>query len=129
MASVSGQDLINVMNLPATFTVTHAEYVLDLAIDTLNLYGANLSNMNGSNPAGSKTVDLTSKQRGAVFHAARAIYYAFFKEIEAVAVGELSVSVTDLASNPVVLKTIKEAAKRLEAKDSGIPFVVAHADS
>lgn len=128
MTSVSGQDFINVMDLPAEFTKTHAEYVLDLAIDTLNLFGATLPNMNGGD-AGSKTVDLTSKQRGAVFYAARAIYYAFFKEIEATALADIAVSVTDLASNPEVLKTIKEAAKRLEAKDSGIAFVVAHADS
>ena len=128
MASVKASDWKNVMNLTDKPTDTQAEYILDLAIDTLNLFGATLSNMTGETP-GSKTVTLTSKQRGAVFHAARAIYYGFFKEIKVASTGGVTVSVTDLVSNPEVVKTIKEAAKRLEAKDTGIPFVVAHADS
>lgn len=121
MVSVKASDWKNVMNLDTEISDTKAEYVLDLAIDTLNIYGASLSNMTGAT-AGSKTVTLTSKQRGAVFQAARVIYYGFFKEIESAGVGPLTVTTTDLASNPALIALIKEIAKRL----ASVPFVVAH---
>jgi len=130
MVSVSATDLRTVMNLPDTITDTIIETILDLAVDTLNLFGAELSNMTGAE--GSKTVTLTSKEKGAVFIAARAIKYGFYDPIAGGAVESLSVSVSDLASNSVVMNTIKEAAQKLkevEQKKSGIPFIVGEASS
>jgi len=77
---------------------------------------------------GSKTVTLTSKEKGAVFIAARAIKYGFYNPIAGGAIEGLSVSVSDLVSNPQVMNTIKQAAARLQQK-SGIPFIVAEASS
>ena len=121
MTEVKASDWKQVMNLDTKPTDTQAEYILDLAIDTLNLFGASLSNMSGTE--GSKTVELTSKQRGSVFHAARAIYFGFFKEIKTATIAGVAITVSDLVSNPEVVKLIKEAARRLEAK-TAIPFGV-----
>lgn len=123
MASVTGQDFINIMNTPDTFTVTHAEYVIDLAIDLLNIYDADLDNMAGA--AGSKTVTLTSKQRGAVFVVARAVYHSFYKTIASVGVGGLTISVSDIMSNSVVMTVIQDVANRLcNDNYTRIPFIV-----
>jgi len=119
---VSATDWKNVMNLP-DLTSIDAEYILDLAIDCLNLYGANISNMAGDTP-GSKTVTLTSKEKAAVFIVARAIYYGFYREVTTASVAGLAVGPADLMSNPQVLQIIREAAKRLEQHE-GVPFTVA----
>ena len=111
MASVTATDFINVMNI--TDSATNMEPVLDLAIDTLNLYGAaSISNMSGD--AGSKTVSLTSKQRGAVFHLARMIYYDFFKGINRANVGPVTVTASELLTNPAYISAIKVIARRLK---------------
>lgn len=75
MVSVAYSDLHNVLNLTVSdITAVKTEALLDQAIDLLNLYAnQSISNMAGS--GGSKTVTLTSKQRGAVFEVAKAIYY------------------------------------------------------
>lgn len=122
MVSVSATDLDAVMNLEGKITNANLENILDLAIDTLNLFGAELSNMSGSE--GSKTVTLTSKEKGAVFIAARAVKHGFYDSIGNAMIDGLSISVTDLASNTEVMNTIRQAAQRLQQK-SGIPFVVA----
>lgn len=128
MASVTGQDLINAMNLPSTVTATKAEYILDLAIDLLNVFDADLSNMSGS--AGSKTVTLTSKQRGGVFAFARIVYYSFHRRIENLSISGVSLSVADLMSNPTVMQMAEKIALRLQIDDyTRIPFVVAEAES
>ncbi len=130
MVGVSASDLDAIMNLGGAISDTNLEQIIDLAIDTLNLFGAELPNMSGE--AGSKIVTLTSKEKAAVFIAARAIKYGFYYSIGNVVVEGLSVSVSDLASNPVVMNTIKEAAQKLkevEQKKSGIPFIVAKASS
>jgi hypothetical protein len=95
----------------STITATNAEYILDLAIDLLNLQGADLPNMGGS--AGSKSVSLESSQKAAVFIAARAIYYGFYKGITNVAASPFNVTTNDLMSNPQVLDSIKTAARQL----------------
>jgi len=113
MASVNAQDFINVMNI--SDSTTNIEYVLDLAIDTLNLYGAeSIDNMAGGPP---KTVTLTSKQRGGVFHLARVIYHEFFKGRETVAVGGMTVTAIELLVNPTVTSAVEKIAKKLSTVD------------
>lgn len=75
MVSVSYSDLHNLLNLSVgDISAAKTEALLDQAIDLLNLYAnQSLSNMSGD--AGSKTVTLTSKQRGAVLEVAKAVYY------------------------------------------------------
>ena len=126
MASVKASDWKNVMNLIDKPTDTQAEYILDLAINCLNAFGASLSNMAGDTP-GSKTVTLTSKEEGIVFIAANHVYHGFFKRKQSVGVGGVSITVNDVMVNSVVWQIIEKLAKRLEAKKA-IPFVVAHAD-
>jgi len=126
MVSVSAVDLDTILNLSSAVDAENLEAILDLAIDNLNLYGAAISNMTGD--AGEKTVTVTNKEKAAIFIASRAIYHGFYKEISTATVGGLAVSNTDLMSNPEVLKTIKEAAHRLEQHE-GVPFVVGEAES
>jgi len=111
MTSVSASDFDGVMNLGGQVSDTNIERILDLAIDTLNLFGADLSNMSGT--AGSKTVGLESNEKAAVFIVARAVYYSFYKDIEPAAVQGLSLGTADLLSNSTVLNVVKEAARRL----------------
>ena len=132
---VTAQDFINVMHI--TDTPTQMEYVLDLAIDSLNICGTNLSNMSGE--AGSKTVTLTSKQRGGVFQVAHKIYYTFWKPAgtgggtsEAWSVGGLSGSATtttDIMSNPEVWGLVESIGAKLASTSEGIAFIVAEDSS
>lgn len=127
MANVTADDWKNVMNL-TEMDDKDAEYILDMAIDLLNIYDVELSNMSGT--VGSKMVSLTSKQRGGVFLVARAIYYSMYKTIETASVGTLSVSATDLLSNPTVVENLEKVADLLQADtEEGIPFIVAHDES
>jgi len=88
------------------------ETVIDQAIDELNLEGnLDLPNMGGT--AGSKTVSLESRERGAIQRVARAIYYSFYKGIETSSVANLTVSSPDLVSDPNVQRAVREAARRL----------------
>lgn len=121
MTDVSASDWRNVMNLPA-LSDEDAEYILDLSIDALNIYGASLSNMTGD--AGSKTVSLTSQQRGGVFMVARAVYYSFFRGIENVVIQSQSVTTIDLFSNQATLNLIREVADKLAASSVGVAFQV-----
>jgi len=112
----TGTDFTNVMNL--SLTATQAEYILDQAINELNVEGAGLSNMAGE--AGSKTVTLTSKQQGAVFAVARAVYNSYWLEIGTRSLAGVSDSAPDLRSNPVVDHMIKRYGRML----ASIPFKV-----
>jgi len=126
MVSISAVDLDTILNLSSAVDAENLEAILDLAIDNLNLYGAAITNMTGD--AGEKTVTVTSKEKAAIFIASRAIYHGFYDRITNATVGGLAVSNTDLMSNPEVLKTIKEAAHRLE-QHAGVPFIVGEATS
>jgi hypothetical protein len=112
MVSLTAADLDAIMNLAGAVSDENLERIIDLAIDCINLYSnADLPNMSGT--AGNKTVGLDSNQKAAVFIAARAIYYSFYKGIESSTIGGLSVSTPDLMSNATVLEAVKEAARRL----------------
>lgn len=115
MVSITGA-LFNALINDAGISDTNAEYILDQAIDLLNLYGnVDLPNMSGS--AGNKTLSVESKQRGAIYLVARAVYYAFFKGIETSTAGGLTVATPDLLADPTVVQTVKEAARRLVEVD------------
>lgn len=111
MPTVQASDLDAILHLSSGVQDQDLEAIIDLAIDALNLYGADLPNMSGS--AGSKSVGLESKEKGAVFIVARAIYYGFYKGLESSSVGGLTVGTPDLMSNPAVLRTIEDAARKL----------------
>jgi len=111
MVNVTASDLDALLNLASAVSDTNLEIIIDQAIDLLNLYGADLANMTGT--AGSKSVGLESKERGAVFHVARAVYYSFYKGVDSATVAALAVSSPDLMSNPNVLRTVREAAHHL----------------
>jgi len=109
--SVTASDLDTLLNLEDTIDDDVLEAIMDQAIDLLNLHGAELPNMTGT--AGSKTVSLESKERGAMFLVARAVYYSFYKGLEQTQLAGLATSSPDLLSNPNVLSTVEKAARRL----------------
>ena len=118
MPNMTAADLDAILNLAGQVSDTNLEKIIDLAVDCLNLYGnIDLSNMSGT--AGAKTVSLESREKGAVFIVARAIYYSFYKGVESSTVGGLAVSTPDLMSNQTVLAAVKEAARLLSEIDVG----------
>jgi hypothetical protein len=123
---INAASVNTIMNLELAIPAETLEKLLDLAIDTLNLFGANITKMSGT--PGTMSVTVTSKEAGAVYIAVRAIKYGFFDNIKDGSVTGMTISVTDLASNPEVMRTIREAAQRLQ-QHAGIPFVVASDDS
>lgn len=118
MATITADDfqaLINVTD--AQISNVNTERVLDMAIDLLNLHSNedfDIGNMGGT--AGSKTLSVESKTKGAIYLVARAIYYSFFKGVIAVTT-PVGVSSPDLLSNSVVLESVREAAKLLSDFD------------
>lgn len=118
MVTVTGADFAAKIN-DSGLTATNAEYILDTTIDQLNLYAdLELSNLQGT--VGSKSLSVTSAQRGAIYFGARAIYASFWKNAanETGGIGALnSANSGDLMSNPVILSAIKEAALILQDLD------------
>lgn len=112
MATITADEFQAILNLTdSDISNTNTEYVLDFAINLLNLYGADLSNMSGT--AGSKTWSGESSEKGAIYMVARAAYYSFFKGIETAAIAGLSATSPDVIANPVIMQTVKEAAQQL----------------
>ena len=92
------------------------EIIIDAAIDIINLYGiVDLPNMTGT--AGSKSVSLESREAGAVKLVARAVYHAFYKGIDTMATGGVTVSAYDMLGNPTVMNTVETVARRLSEPD------------
>jgi len=115
MVTVNADTFIKIFNV-ADFDDEHAEAILDLAIDLINLYSdVDLSNMSGT--AGNKTVNLESKEKGAVFLVARAIYFGCYKKPESTAIQGQSLSIADVMGNAAVLASVKEAARQLAELD------------
>ena len=118
MATITYATLTDLLNLsvPSDITAANAEKVIDQAIDSLNLYGdLDIPNMTGT--AGTKSVSITSGERGAILMVARAVYYGFYKGLDTTSVQSLNVASPDLMSNPQVLGAIKEAAEMLKDVD------------
>ena len=114
MATVTATEFKTLINDSSLADAT-AEIIIDQAIDLLNLHGAELSNLGGT--AGTKTVSVESKQKGAIYFTARAVYYGFYKGVESVAPGGVTITSSDLMSNLNVLQTVKEAARQLTEMD------------
>jgi len=87
-----------------------AESILDAAIDAINIYYRNgLSNLTGV--AGSKTLTVTSQQRGSIMIVARTVYATVYKNAAGATV---NVAVVGTAfSDPNVLSTAKNVANQL----------------
>lgn len=111
MVTIDASTVDTLLNLAGQVPDKIIESWIDQSIDILNRYGADLPNMGGT--AGSKTVSLESKERGAVMDVVRAIYYSFYKGIDTSTVGGLTVTSPDLLSNPTVMEAVKEAARQL----------------
>lgn len=119
MVVLTYSDVHHVMQLTVSdLTAVNTEYLIDLAIDLLNLYGAaDLTNLAGV--AGAKTVTVTSAQRGAILLVVRALYHSFPDAIHGVTVSGLSMNPMDVLANPVMVRLIRDAAHRLTAT---VPF-------
>ena len=118
MPTVTGQYMKDILalNAPSDITVTDMEKIVDTAIAALNLYGGlQLAQMGGT--AGTKTFGCDIPTQGAVLIASRAIYYGFFERIKTASLSGLTLGVADLMSNPIVVKTIRDAATQLVQKD------------
>ena len=122
MVTVNYQTLSDVMNFNVgsgtgyDISAESIETLLDLSIDMLNLFGAELPNMTGT--AGAKTVSLTSPEKAAVLLVARAVYNGFYRSTDQAALGGASVSTTDLMKDPATLQLVKDAARELQQKDA-----------
>jgi len=94
MVSVEHGDLQNLLGAlsDATLPPARAENLIDQAIDMLNMHGLSISNMSGSE--GSKTVTLTSGQRGAVLELGAMIYRHRYTNPQQASIGPLSVGGT-----------------------------------
>jgi hypothetical protein len=125
MVVVTYATLHSVMNLNTTkLPAINTESVIDLAIDTLNLFGCELTNMAGT--AGTKTVTLESNEKAAVFLVARMIYYSFYKSVDVASLGGINVTTNDLMKDPTAVQLIKDAADRLikGSADDGMQVMV-----
>jgi len=89
------------------------ETLVDAVVDELNLNGCNISNMDGT--AGSKTITLTSAQKGAIRSIFRCMYASWHKNAsnQNAGISPLTLSNIDLMSNPVILNMIRQVASQL----------------
>lgn len=93
MVSLTASSLSTLVN-DTTITAATAEIIIDQAVNTLNLYGASLSNMTGV--AGAKTLAATSAEAGAILDVAVEIYSQYYvssgAQSSSYGIGGLSVS-------------------------------------
>ena len=113
MVTITATEFVAMIN-DRDITATNAEYLLDQAINELNTFGADLSNMSGT--AASKTWSGESKEKGAIVHLARAMYDYLYKRGETVSISSLSVAA--IAINDVeVANLAKNLAQQLKEID------------
>jgi hypothetical protein len=121
--------------LKLSISTADQEYIVEAIVDQLNLWGAPDVNITATvSTPGSMTWTLTSAEKAAVLFGARAIYASFYKNPEATqntAINQISISQTDMMSNPTVLSTIKAAAEQLRqvAVGDDLPIVIGTDDS
>lgn len=115
--TITGDTILNLLKNPTGITTTHGEIVTDQAIDHLNIYlflndGDTLSNLDGVD--GSKTLNVSSRERGAIMIVARIVYMSFLRQHGTTSnLGSLGSSTTDLMSDPTSVAVIKEVAESL----------------
>jgi hypothetical protein len=91
------------------------EDLFNLAARTYNIFGCEVPIMEGT--AGSKTVNYTDEQEGAVFQGARIVYASFYKNASntpSAGVGGINASTSDLMSNATVWGMLKDIALALK---------------
>lgn len=124
MVNVTATDFKTLMNI--TISNTHAEAIIDQAIDRLNAYGKlDLPNLTGT--AGSKTAGVSGEERGAIYKAAGIIYANMYKSSmgtsgsESRSIGAISKSssTSESASTGGVEGSLKEIARSLAEFDVG----------
>ena len=124
MVSVSASDLDTILNLSGQVSDSNLEAILDLAIDSLNIFGASLANLSGS----PLTVTLTSKERGAVLIVAREIYNKFYKGAGTVTTtGGFTVTIGDLLDDNDLAALLEKLGEKLAMSSTsvGVAFSVA----
>ena len=115
--TITGDTILNLLKNPTGITTTHGEIVTDQAIDHLNIYlflndGDTLSNLDGVD--GSKTLNVSSRERGAIMIVARIVYMSFLRQHGTTSnIGSLGSSTTDLMADPTSVAVIKEVAESL----------------
>ena len=116
MVSVSYGDLHKVLNLTVgDIPAENTEDLIDWAIDTINLYGnTSINNMSGATPT--KTVTLTSKQRGAVFLMAKFLYPSYRGPKDKVSVDGISVQNVDPLFTPGFDQVLKRISRLLQTR-------------
>lgn len=116
MASVTASTLDTLLHLSGAVPDATLEEILDLAVDLINLYSrAGVPNMTGV--AGSKTVSLESREKGAVLSVATAVYSNMYvssgSQSSSYSVGGIGISTSNAASNAAVDLAVKEASRSL----------------
>jgi len=116
LPSVTASTLDLLLNLASGVPDATLEEILDLAIDLINLYSrVGLPNMTGT--AGSKTVSLESREKGAVLSVAAAVYSNMYvssgSQSSSFSLGALATSTSNAASNAAVDLAVKEASRSL----------------
>ena len=124
MVSVSASDLNTILNLNGQVSDENLEAILDLAIDSLNIFGASLANLSGS----PLTVTLTSKERGAVLIVAREIYNKFWKGAgTTTTTGGFTVTIGDILNDNDLVALLEKLGEKLAMSSTsvGVAFSVA----
>lgn len=122
LVSVSATDLDTILNLNSRVPTANLEAIGDLAIDSLNIYGASLANFAGT----PKTVTMTSKERGALLIVVREIYLKFYLKASSGAVsGGFTVTVGDLLNDLDFAGLCEKLGHKLANTSQGVAFSVA----
>ena len=109
--------------LPSDPTVTNEsgrmEQLIDLAIHSLNIYGASLSNLSGN--AGSKSGTYTSKEAGAILMVAVELYSglpAKNQNVSETNIPDKAKATTEVVTlNPAVMVAVRDAAAQLNTRN------------
>jgi len=113
LVSLTAATIKVILNLTDTdISDTNFEPIVDVAVDLLNLYGADISNMSGT--AGTKTIGVDSKQKGALILVTREVWYGIHQGPEEVNVGNITVTLGNILGNPTTMKNIKDVARQLK---------------
>ena len=124
MVTITASDLDTLLNLDSDVPDATLEAIIDLAVDKLNLYlkGKELSNMAGT--AGSKTLSVESRERGAIIPVAIAIYNRDYKlsgsESTSTSLGPMSTA-SSISGNVTSVEALAEKAAD-ELKELEVDF-------